>query len=221
MMFITFEGLDFSGKSTQVELLKKYFIEKNKKVEVIREPGGTEISEEIREILLDKKNKKMFMETEIFLFSASRAQLVREKIRPYLKNKVYVISDRFHDSTTAYQGFGRGIDIESVMHINKIAIGETIPDITFFIDLPLEEIKKRQEKKNKDLDRIEVSDIDFFQRVRNGYLTLSKKEKRFKVINGAMPINEVHKKIIDEIIALENKELVWSLIKLLMFYLHY
>lgn len=221
MMFITFEGLDFSGKSTQVELLKKYFIEKNKKVEVIREPGGTEISEEIREILLDKKNKKMFMETEIFLFSASRAQLVREKIRPYLKNKVYVISDRFHDSTTAYQGFGRGIDIESVMHINKIAIGETIPDITFFIDLPLEEIKKRQDKKNKDLDRIEVSDIDFFQRVRNGYLTLSKKEKRFKVINGAMPINEVHKKIIDEIIALENKELVWSLIKLLMFYLHY
>lgn len=207
-MFITFEGLDFSGKSTQVELLKKYFIEKNKKVEVIREPGGTEISEEIREILLDKKNKKMFMETEIFLFSASRAQLVREKIRPYLKNKVYVISDRFHDSTTAYQGFGRGIDIESVMHINKIAIGETIPDITFFIDLPLEEIKKRQDKKNKDLDRIEVSDIDFFQRVRNGYLTLSKKEKRFKVINGAMPINEVHKKIIDEIIALENKELV-------------
>lgn len=209
-MFITFEGLDFCGKSTQVELLKKYLIRENKNVEVIREPGGTEISEKIREILLDKKNKNMFMEAEIFLFSASRAQLVREKIRPYLKNKVYVISDRFHDSTTAYQGFGRGFDIESVMHINKIAIGKTIPDITFFIDVPVEEIKKRKEKQNKILDRIEISDLDFFVKVRDGYLKLSKSEKRFKVIDGTNGINEVHKKIIDEIVILEKKELVWS-----------
>ncbi len=143
-MFITFEGIDFCGKSTQVELLKDHFIKQNKKVEIIREPGGTEISELVRSILLDKKNYHMVMETEIFLFSAARAQLVREKIRPYLNQGIYVISDRFHDSTTAYQGFGRGIDIESVNHINSLAIGETVPDLTFFIDITVEEAERRK-----------------------------------------------------------------------------
>src|SRR5512146_1944841 len=104
-MFITFEGIDLCGKSTQVELLRQHFLKQNKKVEIIREPGGTEISELVRNILLDKKHLHMVMETEIFLFSAARAQLVREKIRPYLAQGFYVISDRFHDSTTAYQGF--------------------------------------------------------------------------------------------------------------------
>ncbi|MEJ5261509.1 MAG: dTMP kinase, partial [Ignavibacterium sp.] len=95
-MFITFEGIDFCGKSTQVELLKNYFEKRGKSVQVIREPGGTEISEKIRDILLDKKNNKMFMETELLLFSASRAQLVREKIIPFLERGEIVISDRFH-----------------------------------------------------------------------------------------------------------------------------
>jgi len=207
-MFITFEGLDFCGKSTQVELLKKYLIQQNKKVEIIREPGGTEISEKIRDILLDKKNNNMFMESEIFLFSASRSQLVREKIRPYLKKGFYVISDRFHDSTTAYQGFGRGIDIESVKKINEVAIGITKPNITFFIDIPIKEVENRKEKKRNELDRIEISDLNFFERVRNGYLELSKKEKRFKVIDGTKSIDQIHKKIVEEIVLLEKKELV-------------
>nr|MCU0344379.1 dTMP kinase [Ignavibacterium sp.] len=98
-MFITFEGIDFCGKSTQVQLLRDYLIEQKKEVLLIREPGGTGISEKIREILLDKKNNEMVMETEIFLFSASRAQLVREVIRPHLQKGYYVISDRFHDSS--------------------------------------------------------------------------------------------------------------------------
>ena len=173
-MFISFEGIDFCGKSTQVEQLKKYFIKQDKKVEIIREPGGTEISELVRSILLDKKNYQMVMETEIFLFSAARAQLVREKIRPYLNQGIYVISDRFHDSTTAYQGFGRGIDIESVNHINSLAIGTTVPDLTFFIDITVEEAERRKKlMRNFDPDRIEVSDSSFYNRVSAGYLYIA------------------------------------------------
>lgn len=205
-MFITFEGIDFCGKSTQVELLKNYLVKKNKQVEIIREPGGTEISEKIREVLLDKKHYHMFMETEIFLFSSSRAQLVREKIRPFLGKGFYVISDRFHDSTTAYQGFGRGIDINIVEHINKLAIGETVPDITFIIDIPVKVAEERKKiKTNTDLDRIEISDSVFFEKVRNGYLKLAEKEARFRVIDGTLNIEEIHNRIIKEIILLEKR----------------
>ncbi len=208
-MFITFEGIDFSGKSTQVELLKNYLLNKNKKVEIIREPGGTEISEKVRKILLDRKHNNMFMETEIFLFSAARAQLVREKIRHYLERGIYVISDRFHDSTTAYQGFGRGLPPESVESINQLAIGNTIPDITFFIDIPVEEAEKRKKlKDNNHLDRIEVSDLEFYNRVRNGYLKIAKKEKRIRIINGSEKIEDIHKKIVKEIVLLDKKEIV-------------
>ncbi|MHB1686174.1 MAG: dTMP kinase [Ignavibacteriaceae bacterium] len=199
-MFISFEGIDFCGKSTQVELLKKYLTQNNKQVKIIREPGGTKISELTRTILLDKAHNKMTIETEIFLFSASRAQLVREKIRPYLEQGIYVISDRFHDSTTAYQGFGRGIPLESVMHIHRLAIGDTVPDLTFFIDIPVEEAEKRKQKKSKSkLDRIEISKNNFYQRVRAGYLYLAEREKRFRVVNGTLTVKEIHRQIIDEI----------------------
>jgi dTMP kinase len=204
-MFITFEGIDCSGKSTQVELLRDYLVKKNKHVELIREPGGTEISEKIREVLLDKKHFHMMMETEIFLFSASRAQLVREKIRPHLQSGIYVISDRFHDSTTAYQGFGRGIDINTVEHINKLAIGNTVPDITFFIDIPVKVAEQR--KQNKVLDRIEVSDIEFFEKVRSGYLKLAKSHSRFRIIDGTATIDEIHNRIINEINMLEKRSI--------------
>ena len=205
-MFITFEGIDFCGKSTQVELLKNYLVKNKKSVEIIREPGGTEISEKIREVLLDKKHYHMFMESEIFLFSASRAQLVREKIRPSLEKGFYVISDRFHDSTTAYQGFGRGIDINTVEHINRLAIGKTVPDITFIIDIPVKVAEERKKNKtNLDLDRIEISDSVFYEKVREGYLTIAKKEKRFRIIDGTAEITEMHKKILNEINVLEKR----------------
>ncbi len=204
-MFITFEGIDFCGKSTQVGLLRDYLIEQKKNVHLIREPGGTEISEKIREILLDKKNNAMVMETEIFLFSASRAQLVREVIRPYLQKGYYVISDRFHDSSTAYQGFGRGLSVDAILNIHNLAIGKTIPDITFFIDIPNEIAMAR--KKNiahSDLDRIEVSDNTFYERVRKGYLYLAEKEKRFRVIDGTQNIKQINEQIINEIKSLEG-----------------
>lgn len=204
-MFITFEGIDFCGKSTQVELLKNYLLSKNKVVHLIREPGGTEISEKIRDILLDKKNNAMVNETEIFLFSASRAQLVREVIRPYLQKGYYVISDRFHDSSTAYQGYGRGLPVETIKLINNLAIGDTVPDITFFIDIPNNVASERKAKKtNLDLDRIEVSDELFFEKVRDGYFNLAKSEKRFRIIDGTNNIEKINEQIINEIKIFES-----------------
>jgi dTMP kinase len=199
-MFITFEGLDFCGKSTQVELLKDYFESRDKKVVIIREPGGTEISEKIRAILLDKRNSEMSIESELLLFSASRAQLVREKIIPLLNQGYYVISDRFHDSSVAYQGYGRSISIESVKAIQNFAINGAVPNITFFIDVPLEEMGKRRIKHGEDnLDRIELSEKKFYQKVYNGYLELCNTEKRIKLIDGTKSIEEVHQQIITEI----------------------
>ena len=205
-MFITFEGIDFCGKSTQIELLKSYLLKNKKKVQVLREPGGTEISEKIRTMLLDKENSKMLMETEFLLFSASRAQLVREKIRPYLDEGIYVISDRFHDSSTAYQGYGRGISIEVILSIHKLAIGNTIPDITFFIDIPVEIAEQRgQEKLSEHLDRIENSNKDFYSRVRKGYFELAKNENRFRILDGIENVENIHAKIINEIDKIEQR----------------
>ncbi len=199
-MFITFEGLDFCGKSTQVELLKKYFEEEGKIVKIIREPGGVKISEKIRDILLDNQNSEMFSETELLLFSASRAQLVREKIIPFLKNDVVVISDRFHDSSIAYQGFGRGLNSKFVIDLQNFTIGNAVPDLTFFIDIPVTEVLKRKQKLvDGELDRIEVSKNNFFEKVREGYKFLSENEERFKLINGLMKIDEVHNQILSYI----------------------
>ncbi|MEG8945852.1 dTMP kinase [Rosettibacter firmus] len=206
-MFITFEGLDFCGKSTQVKLLENYLKEKKHNVIVIREPGGTTISEQIRNVLLDKLNDKMQNETELLLFAASRAQLVREIILPALEKKYYVISDRYHDSSIAYQGFGRNMQIEFVIQLQKFVINNAIPDITFFIDIPVDEVLKRMSKvKNIDLDRIETSPngidsekINFYERVRKGYLYLCEKEKRIKKINGLLTIEEIHNIIINHI----------------------
>ena len=196
-MFITFEGLDFCGKSTQVDLLKKHFEKEGKTVKIIREPGGVKISEKIRDILLDHENSEMFSETELLLFSASRAQLVREKIIPFLKDNFVVISDRFHDSSIAYQGFGRGINPKFVIDLQKFAIGDATPDLTFYIDIPVTEVLKRKQKFNVgELDRIEVSENDFYEKVREGYEFISKNEERFKLIDGLMTIDQVHSEIL-------------------------
>ena len=206
-MFITFEGLDFCGKSTQVSLLKSYLESISQKTLLLREPGGTEISEKIREILLDKKNSRMVMEAELLLFSSSRAQLVRDVILPKLSEGQIVISDRFHDSTTAYQGFGRGIDLDFIEKLNSFVIQNALPDITFFIDISVQEAKRRKELNQFfDLDRIEVSNDDFYTKVREGYLYVSKKEKRFFRIDGTNSIEEIHKEIKSKVnVLLEQK----------------
>ncbi|HEY7751101.1 MAG TPA: dTMP kinase [Ignavibacteriaceae bacterium] len=205
-MFITFEGIDFCGKSTQIDLLKDYLVEKKKKVEVIREPGGTEISEKIRTLLLDNKIENMYRETELFLFASSRAQLVREKIRPYLEKGFYVISDRYHDSSTAYQGYGRGIPIDEIQNVHNLTIGSTLPDITFYIDIPVGVANERKKKKLKGkLDRIELGDMDFYNRVRSGYLEIARKEARVKIIDGTQTIETINNQIISEFEIIEAR----------------
>ena len=199
-MFITFEGIDFCGKSTQVKLLKDSLINDNKKVKLIREPGGTHISEEIRDILLDKKNSGMFEETELLLFSASRTQLINEVIIPHLEKGVYVISDRFHDSLTAYQGYGRGLSMGFIKVLNKFVLKNAVPDITFFIDISLEEVARR--KANMQLfepDRIELSQNGFYEKVRQGYLELCESEERIIRIDGENPVEEIHRQIMDKV----------------------
>lgn len=198
-MFITFEGLDFCGKSTQVQLLEKYLIKKGIKVIVVREPGGTEISEKIRDILLDKKNNEMKNKTELLLFSASRSQLVDQTILPSLQNGYYVISDRFHDSSIAYQAFGRGLDFDFVYKLQSFVISQAIPRLTFFIDIPVEEVVRRMSNVKKiELDRIESSKTDFYEKVRQGYFYLAEKDKRFIIINGLLQIDEIHRVIVNK-----------------------
>lgn len=204
-MFITFEGIDFCGKSTQVELLEKYLLAKGKTVRIIREPGGTSISEKVRSILLDKKNSEMHFEPELLLFASARAQLVREVIIPSLQRGEYVISDRYHDSSVAYQGYGRGIDLEFVTKLQQFAIGSAVPDITFFIDIPVDEfITRKQKVKEGSLDRMETSKIAFYEKVRDGYLEIAEKEKRFLVIDGLKSIDEIHYIITSAISRLEK-----------------
>ena len=168
---ISFEGIDGSGKSTQINLLSDWFTEKNIAFEIVREPGGTSISERIRDILLDKKNLSLSDESESFLFLSARAQLASEVIMPALESEKFVICDRFIDSTLAYQGYGRGMDLSQLEAMNKMAIGECVPGLTFLLDVDIEDsIQRRSE--NED-DRMESAGIDFLNKVREGYILLS------------------------------------------------
>lgn len=206
-MFITFEGIDFCGKSTQVDFLKTYLKQTGKKVKLIREPGGTLISERVREILLDKNNSGMVNETELLLFSASRAQLVQEIIIPYLKDGYYVISDRFFDSLTAYQGYGRGMSLDFISQLNNFVAKNAVPDLTFFIDVSLDEVAKRKARLQLfEPDRIESSKNDFYSKVRDGFIEISKKEKRFITIDGSLDVREIHSIIVKEIEFYENNK---------------
>lgn len=194
-MFITFEGLDYSGKSTQVQLLVNRLSRKQFNVLLLREPGGTDIGERIRTILLDKEAMAMTTIAELFLFSASRAQLVEEVIRPALDGGLIVVCDRFYDSTTAYQGSGRQIGQETVQAINRAAVGGLVPALTLFIDIPPEEVEKRMRRVQGGKDRMESNGRDFYQRVRGGYMELANKEKRFVVINGMQSIDVIEDEV--------------------------
>ncbi|MBN8546666.1 MAG: dTMP kinase [Ignavibacteria bacterium] len=196
-MFISFEGIDFCGKTTQINLLKDYLERLGRKVHIVREPGGTQISEKIREILLNKKHLEMCDETEIFLFSGARAQVVREVIRPLLNEGAVVIADRFHDSTTAYQGFGRGLNGDAVKKINEIATGGTVPDLTFYLKISIEESARRKHACDAELDRIEKSNDQFYKKVIDGYERISiEYTDRIKTVNGERDATEIHLDIV-------------------------
>lgn len=195
-MFITFEGIDLCGKSTQAKLLYDYLIKNKKKVILVREPGGTLISEKIRNILLDKENSKMKYITEFLLFSASRHQLTEEIIKPSLKKNYIVICDRYYDSSTAYQGYGGRIDLKIINQINKIATNYLIPDLSFLIDINYEENIKRRKLSGKSHDRIEQKEKNYYKKVITGYRTISKlNKKRFRLIDGKKDIETIHNEI--------------------------
>ncbi len=195
IMFITFEGLDFSGKSTQVELLAERLRREHYRVSVQRDPGGTQIGEKIRKILLDNGSAGMADATELFLFSASRAQLVYEVIKPALASGAIVICDRFYDSTTAYQGWGRGLPVDAIKAINRTAAQGLVPDLTCFIDIPVDEVERRMKRYSSCADRMESIGREFYERTRAGYLALAEQERRFTVLNGLKPVEEVHSQI--------------------------
>jgi dTMP kinase len=195
-MFISFEGIDCCGKTTQVTLLLEKFNAVNREHLLLREPGGTSISEKIRSILLDKKNLNMTQMTELLLFSASRVQLVNEVIKPALADQKIVICDRYVDSTTAYQGYGRGLLLGAVKTINRVATMDVMPKKTFFIDITVQEMVERRKASAHETDRMELSNEEFFSRVRNGYHELAKEEpNRFVVINGKQTMMEIHEEI--------------------------
>jgi len=194
---ITFEGIDFSGKSVQANLLHGALKDRKLPVLFLREPGGTEISEKIRMVLLDNANHKMSAITEVLLYSAARAQMVRENILPNLEAGSIVICDRYFDSTTAYQGFGRKIDLDFIKKLNNFATEELVPDLTFLIDL---DPKIALQRKKTDLDRLENEDSEFHQRVRNGYLEITRLHSdRFVIIDGTQSIAAIQDKIFMEV----------------------
>jgi dTMP kinase len=195
---ISFEGSEGAGKSTQVERIAKRLEDHDYEVLVTREPGGTAIGEEIRHILMHSENGvDMAPETELLLFAASRAQLVRQVIAPAINAGKVVLCDRFLDSTTVYQGVGRRIASEPVQMINNFAVGTMMPDITVVIDLPAEVGIERVRRRAPEMtDRMEQENIDFYRRVRDGYLVLAKAlPSRFLIVDGTKPVDEVEKAI--------------------------
>ena len=190
---ITFEGIDFSGKSVQANLLHETLKDRKLPILFLREPGGTEISEKVRTVLLDNANHKMNAMTEVLLYSAARAQMVRENIIPHLGKGFIVICDRYFDSTTAYQGFGRKIDLDFIKKLNNFATKELAPDLTFLINL---DPGIALQRKKTDLDRLEKEDSEFHQRVRNGYLEIARSNPdRFVVVDGTQSIEAIQEEV--------------------------
>lgn len=190
--FISFEGIEGCGKSTQAKKLHEYFSGSI----LTREPGGTEVGEKIREILISEKYPKLEAKTELLLNFAARLEHIQKVIRPALEQQKTVISDRFFDSTYAYQGNAFGIDFDVIDQVRKLSIGEFAPDITFLIDVPLEIAFKRIEGRAGN-NRYEKLGFDFHQKVRDGFLDLAKKNPRIKIIDGTKNPDQIFQNILN------------------------
>ena len=206
---ITFEGIDGSGKSTQIQLLEAEFEKLGISYKTFREPGGTKLSEKIRTILLDKENIELYSNAESLLFAAARAQLTAEQIKPAITKGEFVICDRFTDSTIAYQGYGRGLNINNLELMNTIATDGLIPDITFILDIDPQKATERLKTVNP--DRMEAAGIDFFKKIRQGYCQIREQnQSRCIVINGEKPQEDISKEIHHIIMKRFKKELTCS-----------
>lgn len=191
-MFITLEGPDGSGKTTQARLLAHWLQEEGHPVVLVREPGGTTIGERIREVLHDPAHTGMSLWTEVFLYCAARAQLVAEIIRPALAAGQTVLCDRYADSTLAYQGYGRGLDLDALRLVLYLATGGLTPDLTFCLDISPEEGLARRRAGGGEWNRLDQETVDFHRRVRTGYLELAGLEpQRWIVVDAARPVDAV------------------------------
>lgn len=199
--FITFEGPECAGKTTQIALLKNFLQKQNKNVLVTREPGGTPVGEKLRNIVKYHQDSVITEKTELLLFAASRAQLVAELILPALKADSYVICDRFIDSTVAYQGFARNLDIEFINQLNLFVTENCIPAFTFLLDLNVDESIRRANSRNQNRrneDRIEAESISFHKTVRNGFLKLAEQNsQRIKIIDAMASEEKIHHTILN------------------------
>ena len=201
-ILISFEGSEGSGKSTQIAYLAEHLQKIGWKVVSTREPGGTEIGEQVRNIIVhNSKGDEMCAETELLLFAASRAQLVREIIAPNLIKGVVVLCDRYIDSSTVYQGVARNLSLDPVQQINQFAVGNVLPDLTIVLDVPTRVSLARIHQRASDLpDRMERENINFYKKVRDGYLVLARSlPKRFFVVDGTLPEKEIRKLIWAEV----------------------
>jgi dTMP kinase len=204
-IFITFEGIEGSGKSTQALLLANALREKGHDVLLTREPGGPAISEAIRKILLDPEYYEMLPETEMLLYMASRSQHTGQWILPALKEGKIVISDRYYDSTIAYQGAARDLDYNIIDTITHFATYNTDPDLTFLIDLPVEAGMKRIQSRK--LDRLELETIEFHEKVREQYLFIATKYAlRYNVISGDAMVDTIHQQVLERSLKLINSK---------------
>ncbi|HQM79174.1 MAG TPA: dTMP kinase [Candidatus Syntrophosphaera sp.] len=198
-IFITFEGIEGSGKSTQTTLLCTALENHNYKVFCTHEPGGPPIAEEIRDLLLNPRHREMLPETELLLYSASRAQHTGEWILPALKDGKIVVCDRYYDSTFAYQGAARSLDMEFIRILTDFATYHTKPDLTFLLDLSVEEGRKRIQDRHP--DRLESENNNFHQCVRNQYLALAREcPERFVVLDASLPKETIHNMILTKVL---------------------
>jgi len=208
-LFITFEGVEGSGKTSQIQRLKKYLLQKGIPCKITREPGGCPISEKVRKILLNPGHREMVPMSELLLYEAARAQHVKDVIKPFLKKGGVVLCDRFNDATIAYQGYGRKMDLALVKRLNHISSQGIKPDVTFLLDCPSDVGLKRALQRNRMLkqekeERFEKEKLPFHQRVRKGYLAIAKKEpSRVRVIDtreGEDKVFEKIRKIVDNLL---------------------
>ena len=203
-LFVTFEGPDGGGKSTQIHRLAAHLAQQGAQVYCTREPGGTEIGEQIRQVLHRVDNTRMTPNAEILLYSASRAQLVAEVVRPRLEAGEIVLCDRYADSTYAYQGYGRGLDLNALKMITRFATGNLVPNLTIFLDLPVEVGLQRKLQASRagegEWNRMDQLKADFHRRVRAGYLEMARLEPdRWVHINADQPVEVVHQTICEAV----------------------
>ena len=200
-MFITFEGIDGVGKSTQLDLLEKYLEAKGHEVVRTLEPGGTDLGQEIRHLLLHRKGE-VAPRSEALLYAADRAHHVATLIRPALAAGKVVLSDRYFDSSVAYQGAARELDVAEVRGISLWAVGNLVPDLTVLLDLPANEAMARRSSKGTEPDRLEREQVEFFERARDEYLKMSS-EVRFLVIDASQSPEQIHQAVLDRLAQME------------------